>query len=351
MPFKSPGNALCLIASAVITLLPTTGFTTKPITTTMLLESLKPGEPWDMSVLTAAKTVLFSQATTTTGGVNATVISAAQLGFFITTDCSLALAGAGFYTTPASSPTFPISLGAAFGLTAAGAWKVGSTQLGITDMTLIDSIAIMFKSTSSNTPQSNFSGASFACIPVTCFAGPSGTCISGSGTQSFELKTIAAIGDPADGGKLACMNGNPNNLVVPAADNSTGIEWDPDTTDPTTNATSITDGSGNTDKIVAVYGTPRSAYAAGICQRYAATGGYWSGWFLPAGNNTTLAGQLNCLYNNKAAIGGFFEENYWSSTEVSASNAWRQSFGTGVQASRNKISNQYRVRCARALTP
>ncbi len=34
-------------------------------------------------------------------------------------------------------------------------------------------------------------------------------------------------------------------------------------------------------------------------------------WFLPAG------AQLNCLYINRAAIGGFSLINYWSSTEAS----------------------------------
>ncbi len=57
-----------------------------------------------------------------------------------------------------------------------------------------------FMSTTSTVPQSDFSNNSFACIQATCSAGPPGECTSSDGTKSFELKTTAAVGDPADGG-------------------------------------------------------------------------------------------------------------------------------------------------------
>jgi hypothetical protein len=345
MKLMMQNNSLCLIISACLLLWSTGGFSTQPITTTMLLKSLKAGEPWDRSILTATKAVMFSQSASS--GTDATEIAKIQLGYFTSDDCSGALQGSGFYTTP-DGTSFSINVGAAFGLTAAAAWNVGDAQLSIADMTTIGSIAMTFRSTNNNTPQSNFSNSSFVCVPVTCTAGPSGTCISGSSTQSFELKTTAAIGDPADGGIIACMNGGLNDLVVPAADNDSGIVWAPNLT-TTTGAISTTDGASNTATIVAAYGAS-SSYAARICSTYTATGGYTSGWFLPAGNNNTTTGQLNCLDTNQVAIGGFNRLIYWSSTEVDASEAWRLRFDNHNKF-RNTKDFTRAVRCARAFAP
>jgi hypothetical protein len=231
-------------------------------------------------------------------------------------------------------------------MVAASAWNVGNSKVSpaVADMTQIQSIAVTLKSTNSNTPQASFTGISFACVPVTCSGGE---CTSGSGTQRFTLKTTAAIGDPADGGVIACMNGGLNNLVTPTADNSTGIGWGGSGT--TTSATSTTDGATNTTTIVTALGSG-SSYAARTCSTYSAAGGFTSGWFLPAGNNLTSTGQLNCLFTNRATIGGFASTSYWSSTEASATDARNQNFLSSIQRSSFKV-NSARVRCSRAFTP
>ena len=327
-----------------------------PIMTTDLLKNLRKGEPWDRGVFAATKMVRFQQALS--GGTDATSVAKITLRYFTTANCT---AASGFnvptYNTPDTTPltSFTISVGQLFGLVAASVWSVGSTQLSITDMTTIQSVAVTFKSTNSNTPQANFSGLSFACIPVTC---NSGECLSGSGIQRFRLKTTAAIGDPADGGVIACMNGGLNNLVVPTADNSAGIQWSP-TGKSLPTARSGTDGATNTTTIVNCYSNntcrdvtqiSTDTYAAGICSIYTAAGGYTSGWFLPAGNNTTSSGQLNCLYTNRATIGGFSGVSYWSSTDSGSNNALTQKFNTGQESFANK-SSSVTVRCARGFTP
>ncbi len=339
---KPQRNAYILIACATIGLLPITGLAkSKAITPSDLLETLLPGEPWDRSVLSSTKTVNFQQATTTTGGVNATNIAKMTLSYFTSANCSGSVAGSGSYTTP-DGTSYTISVGRPFGLVAASTWNVGRTKLSIADMSTIQSVAVTLKSTINNTPQANFSGASFACVPVTCTAGPAGQCTSISATQSFQLKErIAAIGDPADGGVIACTGGGLNNLVVPSSNNSVGIAWSPGYT--TTNATSTTDGARNTTTIVTSIGAG-TTYAAGLCSAYATTGGYTTGWFLPA------LDQLNCLYANKATIGGFAGAPYWSSTENDANGAWLQGFSDGTRLSVNKL-NTYAVRCARGFTP
>jgi len=297
---------------------------------------------------------MFQQATNTTSGTDATSISKITLSYFTSINCTAANGtSVPTYTTP-DGTSFAISVGNPFGMVAASAWNVGNTQVSptVADMTAIQSIAVTLKSTNNNTPQASFTGISFACIPVTC---SSGECTSSSGTQSFQLKTTAAIGDPADGGVIACMNGGLNNLVVPTTDNNTRIEWG--ISGITTNATSTTDGATNTATIVAALGS--GIYAAEICSTYSAAGGFTSGWFLPAGNNVTTAGQLNCFYTNRTAIAtgaavsggsGFASASYWSSTEVSLNFAWGQNFSNGDQVSIDKLNNR-RVRCSRAFIP
>jgi hypothetical protein len=346
------------ITAMTIVLLPSISVA-KPITTTDLLKNLRKGEPWDRSVFTATKTVMFQQAAS--GGTDATTISKMRLSYFTSDNCTGAVSGTGSYTTP-NGTSFTISVGTRFGLVAASTWNVGSTKLSIADMTTIQSVAVTLKSTNSNTPQAAFTNGSaqvisYACIPVTCTAGPSGECTSGSGTQSFTLKTTAAVGDPADGGVIGCQNtGNSFNLfdiVVTTSDQSNSQGWGGSGT--TTGATSTTDGAANTRTIVAALGT-QSAYAARTCNELSVKGGFTSGWFLPSGS--VINSQLNCLYNNRTAIasgsyaagGSGFATNsaYWSSTEASPTNASRLSLLNRNQSSSSK-GNLFRVRCSRAF--
>ena len=382
---KSKHKRCALIVLIIVALLPFTVFAkSKPIVTTDLLQHLRKGEPWDRGVFTATKMVMFQQAVS--GGTDATSVSKITLSYFTSTDCT-ATNGTSVptYTTP-NGTSFKIGVGTPFGMVAASAWNVGNSKVSPTisttysgkDIRDIRSIAVTFKSTNNNTPQASFTGISFACVPVTCSGGE---CTSSSGTQSFQLKTTAAVGDPADGGIIGCQNTNvsPNlfNIVVPASDNNSGttIVWatSPGGSNTLLGATaqSKTDGATNTTVIVNCLSngtcpagvtvptqTAVTNYAAGVCSIYTAAGGFTSSWFLPAGGN--IAGtQQNCLYTNRAAIAtgaavsggsGFVSGSYWSSTEASSTNAWSQNFGNGSQVSNVKISIR-RVRCSRAFTP
>jgi hypothetical protein len=182
---------------------------------------------------------------------------------------------------------------------------------------------------------------------------PSG---SATDTNGYTYLTTA-VGQSAYGGTIACLNGSLNDLIAATADNSTGIPWD--NTFTSTGATSTTNGQANTVAIVAALGAG-STYAAGLCSEYAVDSQgntpcesgntCYNDWFLPAGNNTTTSGQLNCLYINRSVVGGFASAYYWSSTEVDANVAWDQDFSGGGQGNGGK-SNSLRVRCVRAFTP
>ncbi|MGP9812940.1 Lcl domain-containing protein [Rhodopseudomonas sp. NSM] len=64
-------------------------------------------------------------------------------------------------------------------------------------------------------------------------------------------------------------------------------------------------------------------------------------WYLPARDELTV------LSNAKTAIGNFDSGSwYWSSSESSTANAWRQRFSDGFNGGTNKYSG-YRVRCVR----
>ena len=331
----------------------------EPIITTNLLQTLPTAAEWDKDLLTATKTVLFNQAAS--GGTDATVIEKVKLSFFTSLDCTGALLGSAFYTTPTGNP-YTINVGTSFGLTAEGAWNVGKNHLALSfaEMASAQSIATTFMSKITNTPQSDFSGNSFACIQVTCTAGTPGESTSVDGTQSFELKETAAVGDPADGGVIACQNtGAGSNLYNLVSKKTDTISWG--VTGSTTGATSMTDGASNTSTIVACYtsgtgddctyvGAPidKSTYAAGVCDDFTTAGGYTSGWYLAAGNSTTS--EEYCLFSNKNTIGGFGTGNYWPSTERSSTNAARMNFGNGASAGLNKTIT-LPIRCVRAFTP
>ena len=67
------------------------------------------------------------------------------------------------------------------------------------------------------------------------------------------------------------------------------------------------------------------------------------GWRLPTDK------ELNLLYINKAAIGGFIAYFYWSSSAYSAADAWYENFYDGNQSYFYKTLTSY-VRCVRSLT-
>lgn len=81
--------------------------------------------------------------------------------------------------------------------------------------------------------------------------------------------------------------------------------------------------------------------AANYCETLSAY--TYTDWYLPA------AGELNVMYGNMAAIGGFSTSGnrYWSSSEYSSSNPWYQGFDSGYRGADYNKSNAFLVRCVR----
>ena len=133
-------------------------------------------------------------------------------------------------------------------------------------------------------------------------------------------------------------------MIAATADQSTGIFWHA-SNDGITGATgtALGTGSANTIAIIALYETESNA--AKLCDDYTnnETGtGVYSDWFLPSKD------ELNKLYLNRAAISVFAEGDYRSSSEISATQAWYQSFENGDQSQGNK-SFGANVRAVRAF--
>jgi hypothetical protein len=152
-------------------------------------------------------------------------------------------------------------------------------------------------------------------------------------------------GDVCADGSIYAGSLSGTKLFVPPADNSSGVTWNNGTTSWTvTGATSATDGTANTATLdgLADAGSPHQA--AKLCAALSAHG--HTDWYLPAQD------ELNVLYTNKAAIGGFNESGsapagwYWSSSEFNNFNAWRQDFSDGFQGPSGK-NNGLSVRCVR----
>ena len=182
---------------------------------------------------------------------------------------------------------------------------------------------------------------------------------SATKTNGYTYLTTA-VGQSAYGGTIACLNTG-NNLIAATADNSLAIQWGGSGTSIL--ATSTTDGATNTATIVTSLGAG-SSYAAGLCSNFEVDSqGHtpcelgntcYNDWFLPADTNTTSSGQLNCLYTNQVAIGGFLGNGYWSSTADTGNSqnyAYVQLFTAGGFEGISLRSNLNAVRCVRAFSP
>jgi len=144
------------------------------------------------------------------------------------------------------------------------------------------------------------------------------------------------VGDTCLGGKVFYVSGG-HGLVAMTSDTSASAQWGCYGT-TITGADSNTDGAQNTIDIV--NGCAEASRAARLCSDLSS--GSYSDWYLPAKD------QLHTLYGQRAVVGGFTANGYWSSTESNSTDAWLQNINTGYQGTLSKNAAYY-VRCIRSF--
>ena len=155
--------------------------------------------------------------------------------------------------------------------------------------------------------------------------------------QSYQGGIVAYILQAGDPGYDATV---PHGLIAAPSDQGSPQWGCYGTTISGADGTAIGTGAQNTIDIM--NGCSTAGIAARLCGDLV-LGGY-SDWYLPSKD------ELNKLYLNRVAIGGFASSNYWSSTEFDNYTAWGQDFSYGYQYLDDGIKGNFsNVRAVRAF--
>lgn len=159
---------------------------------------------------------------------------------------------------------------------------------------------------------------------------------------------VPVVGDRDGGGIIAYIlqagdpgyvAGEVHGLIAAPFNQSTSAEWGCSGT-AIAGANGQDIGTGNQNTIDIITGCLVFGIAAQICASASING--YSDWFLPCKD------ELNKLYLNRVAIGGFDDFFYWSSSEGSNIYAWSQLFSDGTQTPSLKVDAS-RVRAIRSF--
>ena len=181
----------------------------------------------------------------------------------------------------------------------------------------------------------------FATWTPTCAMG--GACIvgeTGPGGGVVFYASGSTFASPGSACNTAGVGGISTCKYLEAApsDQSSGVAWCSNTTSQLgTAGKNIGTGMANTTTADTTCTTDAIQIAADYTNNSKAD------WHLPS------IYEWSQLYIQRAKVGGFSTDDYWSSSESSASTAWFQRFSTGLQYTRAKTYNTHGVRPVRAF--
>ena len=167
---------------------------------------------------------------------------------------------------------------------------------------------------------------------------------TGSIGNAYQGGIIAYLFQEGDSGYVA---GEMHGLIAATEDQTTaegnGVEWGCINTE-ITGAEGIAIGAGAQNTLDILADCSEDGIPAKLASDYEVTvdGVTYDDWFLPSKD------ELNLLYLNNEAVGGFADGYYWSSSEDGNDGAWGQDFGNGDQGGYVKF-NTFRVRAIRAF--
>ena len=147
------------------------------------------------------------------------------------------------------------------------------------------------------------------------------------------------IGAKYGGGIIFYIDGTGNHgLIAAISDQSSATQWG--CYGNSIGGTHGAIGNGHANTTAIANGCNQADIAALICHNLVLNG--FNDWFLPS------KGELNQMYIQRTVIGGFANDEYWSSTEYDVYTAWTQDFTSGKQE-RSAKKNSKNVRAIRAF--
>ena len=175
--------------------------------------------------------------------------------------------------------------------------------------------------------------------------------VTGTGTVVTPYKIDVeshSVGESFCGGIIFYVYENgQHGLIAAPRDQDDAIGWNNGINRYTnTTGDGIRSGEMNTLLIIALQTNDNQTgnFAAKVCVDYSVTVNEvtYGDWYLPSKY------ELNLLFMRKSIVGGFNDNYYWSSTELSSISAWAQNFATGIQYNLKKNS-PFGVRAIRAF--